>query len=250
MAKNIYLSVVIPAYNEEENIKSGSLKQVSDYLKRQKYSWEVIVVDDGSTDGTARLAEKFAKRSDGFRVLKKRHKGKARTVIEGMLDAKGDIVLFTDMDQATPIDQVSKFLREFESGADVVIGSRTGRKGAPVVRKLMALGFMVLRTVVLRLPYRDTQCGCKAFTRESAREIFSRLKVFGDRQEVKGAQVNAGFDLEVLYVARKLGLRVVEVPVKWQHKGTVRVNPLRDSVYGLRDLLRVRMNAIRGMYKV
>lgn len=247
---NVYLSVVIPAYNEEENIKTGVLKAVWDYLKKKNYSWEVLIVDDGSQDKTLSVGQKFAEEHRGFRVLKEPHRGKGGTVIAGMIKAKGTFMLFTDMDQATPINQVEKILPKFAEGFDVVIGSRKGRAGAPFIRRVMALAFTLLRRVVLRLPYKDTQCGFKAFTKSSADEIFKRMKVFSEKQFVKGAAVTAGFDLEILYIARKLKLKVAEVPVVWHHRGTVRVNPLKDSYQGLRDLIKVRVNALLGRYKI
>lgn len=243
------LSIVIPAYNEEKNLKTGVLDDVAAYLKKQKYSWEVLLVDDGSTDNTHDLLKKFATNHRGFMALREPHRGKAGAVIAGMLHAQGEIILFTDMDQATPIDQIEKLLPKF-ADSDIVIGVRSGREGAPIVRKIMAFGFTVLRTLILRLPYKDTQCGFKAFTHNASTEIFKRLKVFKDQQVVKGAAVTAGFDLEILYIARKLGLKVSEAPVVWHHKGTVRVNPVKDSIAGLRDLLKVRWNAILGKYKV
>lgn len=250
MSTKPYLSVVIPAYNEEENLKAEVLNDVYEYLNKQKYTWEVLIVDDGSKDKTAELAKAYAKKRKGFEVHVEPHRGKAGTVIAGMLHANGEIVLFTDMDQATPIKEVEKLLPKFESGYDVAIGSRSGREGAPLVRKLMATGFSILRTIILRLPYKDTQCGFKAFNNKAADEIFGRMKVFSDKQRAEGAAVNAGFDLELLYIARKLGLKVAEVPVEWHHKGTVRVNPIKDSIAGLRDMLRVRVNALQGKYKV
>jgi len=227
--KDIYLSIVIPAFKEEENIKSGVLEKVWNYLREQKYTWEVLIVDDGSSDNTAELAEKFAERHFGFRVLREPHRGKGGTVIAGILNAKGKIILFTDMDQATPIKEIKKFLPKFEEGFDIVIGLRHGRKGAPLIRKAMAFGFSLLR-------------------KDAAREIFGKLKIFSEKRETEGARVDAGFDLEVLYIARKLKFKVAEVPVVWHHKGTERVNPISDSINGLRDLLRVRLNAILGKY--
>lgn len=246
-----YLSVVIPAYNEEENLKKGVLDDINRYLKKQKYSWEILIVDDGSTDFTANLAEKFSKKHKGFRVLREPHRGKGGTVIAGVLAAKGKIVLFTDMDQATPIDQIQKLITKFKQGYQVVIGSRSGRRGAPLIRKSMAYGFSLLRTLVLRLPYKDTQCGFKAFKKQTAGEIFKRMEIFSQRNIARGAAVTAGFDLELLYIARKLGLKVAEVPVLWEDKGARKeVSPIKDSWEGFRDLLRVRVNALMGMYKV
>ena len=243
------LSIVIPAYNEERNIKQGVLKTVSDYLANKKYSWEVLIVDDASTDGTVDLVEAFAKKHSGFKVLKEPHRGKGGTVIAGVLAAKGDIVLFTDMDQATPINQVEKLFPKFKEGYDVVIGSRAGRKGAPILRKIMASGFVLLRTIILRLPYKDTQCGFKAIKNDAAKKVFKRMQVFNEKAKVEGAAVTAGFDLELLYIARKLKLKVAEVPVVWHHKGTERVSAIKDSWQGLRDMMQVRVNALLGKYK-
>jgi dolichyl-phosphate beta-glucosyltransferase len=251
--ENIYLSVVIPAYNESENLRRGVLDSVNDFLSMQKYSWEVILVDDGSIDSTLKTLNEYAKTHKGFRVLKRPHFGKAGTVIAGVLDAKGTIILFTDMDQATPIDQVSKLILKIKDGFDIAIGSRSGRSGAPITRKVMAYGFMFLRTLILRLPYKDTQCGFKAFTREASGQIFSRMQIYKNGEEVTGSAVKAGFDLETLYIARKLRLKVAEVKVDWQDRGDrggSGVSPLKDSWEGLRDLIQVRVNAFRGKYHI
>jgi len=245
-----FLSVIIPAFNEEYNLRTGVLDSVYDYLQEQKYSWEILFVDDGSTDSTLRIAEDFARKHGNFFVLKEPHRGKGGTVIAGILKAKGEIILFTDADQATPIDQLEKVLPKFSSGFDVVIGSRHGREGAPLVRKIMASGFSLLRLLVLRLPFKDTQCGFKAFTSFSAREIFKRLKLFSAERGNVGASVTAGFDLEILYVARKLGYKIAEIPVDWHHKEGTKVDPIKDSIEGLRGLIMVRLNALRGKYKV
>lgn len=248
--KKQHLSVVIPAYNEHGNLERGVLASVWDYLKGQDYSWEVLIVDDGSTDDTADLAESFAKTHNGFRVLKEPHRGKGGTVIAGVLAAKGEIILFTDMDQATPINQIEKLMPKFKQESDIVIGSRTGREGAPLMRKIMAYGFVFLRTVILRLPYKDTQCGFKAFKREAAKKIFKRMKIFNEKTRTSGASVTAGFDLEILYIARKLKLKVTEVPVEWHHQEGTKVNPIKDSWEGLRDLMRVRINAFLRRYSL
>ena len=245
-----FLSVVIPAYNEEKSLKEGVLQEVDRYLRGVEYPWEVLIVDDGSNDKTALLVEKFAGAHKGFRLLGEPHRGKGGTVIAGMLKAKGDIVLFSDMDQATPITQLEKVLPKFDQGYDIVIGSRSGRQGAPIIRKLMAYGFSLLRLLVLRLPYKDTQCGFKAFTKKASQEVFRRMKIFNERMRTQGASVTAGFDLEILYLARKLRLKVAEVPVEWHHKEGTKVNPLKDSWEGFRDLIKVRVNALSGGYKI
>lgn len=247
---DVFLSVVIPAYNEEFNLRTGVLDSVYDYLVGQRYSWEILFVDDGSTDRTLKIAKEFAKNHKDFFVLNEPHRGKAGTVTAGMLKAKGEIILFTDTDQATPIDQIEKILPKFENGYDVVIGSRNGREGAPMIRKVMAYGFSVLRFLVLRLPFKDTQCGFKAFSAKAAREIFKRLEIFSSKNKSVGASVTAGFDLEILYIARKLGYKIAEVPVDWHHKEGTKVDPIKDSIEGLRGLIMVRLNSLQGKYKV
>lgn len=247
--KLVYLSIVIPAYNEEHNIRSGVLGAVNDYLRDRQYSWEALIVDDGSKDKTVEYVENFVARHKGFRLIREPHRGKGGTVIAGMLKADGKYILFTDMDQATPLPEVEKLLSKLKEGFDIAIGSRAGREGAPIVRKVMAYGFALLRTVALRLPFKDTQCGFKIFEKEAARKIFQKMKVFNDKKLIKGAAVTAGFDLELLYIARKLGYKVAEVPVVWHHKEGTKVNPIKDSWEGLRDLLRVRINAFLGKYR-
>jgi len=245
-----YLSVVIPAYNEEYNLRTGVLDSVYSYLSRQNYTWEILFVDDGSSDLTASIAKEFGEKHNGFSVLKEPHRGKGGTVIAGMLKARGEIIVFADTDQATPIDQLEKILPKFKKGYDVVIGSRHGREGAPIVRKIMAYGFSLLRLIVLRLPFKDTQCGFKAFSSEAAKEIFKRLEIFGSKNTSKGASVTAGFDLEILFIARKLGYKIAEVPVDWHHKEGTKVDPIKDSIEGLKGLIAVRVNALQGKYKV
>lgn len=248
--KSIFLSIVVPSYNEVKNIEAGVLYEMWEYLKPQKYSWEVILADDGSNDETLELLKKFASDHKGFVVSAQPHRGKAGTVIGGILEAKGDIVLFTDMDQATALNQVERILPKFEEGFDGVIGSRHGRAGYPIIRKMMAYGFMILRKIILNLPYKDTQCGFKAFKREVAVAIFERMKVFNDKQKETGAAVTAGFDLEILYIARKLRFRIAEVQIEWHEKGIRKeVRPIKDSWDGLRDLIKVRINAFRGEYR-
>lgn len=246
-----FLSVVIPAYNEETNIRLGALEKVARFMDGLSYSWEVLLVDDGSADGTKGLLEEFALVNHGFRVIRSTHQGKALTVVAGVLAAKGGIVLFTDLDQATPIGEVEKLLPWFKKGFDVVIGSRSNRReGAPFTRRVMARGFMVLRSIFLGLHgITDTQCGFKAFRENVARDIFGRLKLYSEHREVEGSMVTAGFDIEVLFLARKSGYTIKEVPVEWHYVETRRVSPIKDSWQGLVDILRIRINAWRGIYR-
>lgn len=246
-----YLSVVIPAYNEETNIRLGTLEKVINYLSRQSYTWEVLLVDDGSSDQTVKLLDAFALENEGFRVLENPHRGKAATVITGMKAARGDIILFSDLDQATPIKEIEGFFSWFDDGFDVVIGSRSSqRQGAPMSRIIMARGFMLLRSIFLGLRgITDTQCGFKAFRRDVAKNIFQKLELYSSGHTVDGPMVTAGFDIEVLYLAKTLGYKIREVPVEWHYVETRRVSPIKDSWQGFVDILRIRLNALRGKYR-
>ncbi|MDQ3239356.1 MAG: glycosyltransferase [bacterium] len=247
----MYLSVIIPCYNEETNIRNGVLHVVTEYLDSQDYQKEVIIVDDGSDDQSVKLIEKYIKQSkkDYVKLIKNPHGGKASTVITGMLAGEGDIVLFTDMDQATPIEETSKLLPFFDQGYDIVIGSRAGeRKGAPIIRRAMSRGFFALRLLIVGLNFRDTQCGFKAFKRDVARKLFTSMKIHGTRKIIKGSTVTAGFDVEFLFIARKMGYKMKEVPVKWHYVGTKRVNAIKESWRGLKELVNLKVNDIRGVY--
>ena len=246
--KQVFLSIVIHSYNEETNIRLGALDKVFRYLDTVLYTWEVIVVDDGSSDGTRKLLEEF--RSAEVTIIHNPHQGKAATVITGVLAARGGIVLFTDLDQAAPIREVEKLLPWFDRGYDVVIGSRNARReGAPFLRLIMARGFMMLRSILLGLGgIRDTQCGFKALKKRSAKNIFQRLKLYGERHQVSGSMVTAGFDIEVLFLARSMGYQIKEVPIEWHYVETRRVNPIKDSWQGFCDIVRIRVNARRGLY--
>jgi len=248
--KKFHVSVIIPAYNEETNIRLGALDKVLRYLDGQSYQWDVIIVDDGSTDHTPKLIDEFVSTNRKFSVIHNPHQGKANTVVTGMLAAGGDIVLFTDLDQATPINELANILPWFDKGYDVVIGSRNSRReGAPLFRLVMARGFMVLRTLVLGLKgITDTQCGFKAFRKDVARDIFGKLTLYGKRRRVSGSMVTAGFDVEVLFLAKKLGYKIKEVPVEWHYVETRRVNPIIDSWKGFWDIVAIRRNAWKGFY--
>lgn len=244
----IELSVVIPSYNEEKNLKRRVLDIVQDYLKTSKLEYEVIIVDDGSTDSSTAIIKEFISKNKNFKLIQNKHGGKAIAVMTGMLGSQGRIVLFTDMDQATPIDQLDKFLPQFEQGFDIVIGSRQGRKGAPFVRKLSAWGFSVLRRIILGLPFKDTQCGFKAFNKKSVDKIIPEIKNEWGVLHTKGGAVNAGFDVEILYLAKKYGFKIAEVGVEWNYVDTERVQVIKDALAAIYDMLRIRINDFKGKY--
>lgn len=249
--EKIYLSVIIPAYNEEPNFKKGAIDQIPSYLEKQNYSYEVLIVDDGSEDATASLAEAFSKKHKNIRVIKNTHQGKAETVKKGVEEAKGEIILFTDFDQATPIQEVEKLLPFFPE-FDIVIGSRqlpgAKREKEPFHRHLMGIVFnLIVQTIAVRGIW-DTQAGFKSFKSEVAKPLFSKLKVYGKGGKVQGALVTA-FDVELLFLAKKNKFKIKEVPIVWHHVATTRVNPLKDSLRMFRDVIKIRMNDFKGIYK-
>lgn len=251
MVEEPYLSVIAPAYNEEPNFKKGTIDEVPQYLQKQPYSWEIIIVDDGSEDQTATLAQDFAQKHKNVRVIKNPHQGKAETVKTGVLAAKGELILFTDFDQATPISEIEKLLPYFPK-FDIVIGSRqlpgAKREKEPFYRHWMGLVFnLVVQTIAVRGIW-DTQAGFKCLKHDVAKELFGNLKVYGQGKKVKGALVTA-FDVELLFIAKKKGYKIKEVPIVWHHVATSRVDPLKDSVRMFRDVLKVRLNDLRGLYR-
>ncbi len=246
------LSVIIPSYNEMGNLRKGTLDKVKTYLDRHKYDYEVIVVDDGSNDGGREFVKSFVKENSNFRLIENNHMGKAAAVTTGILASKGDFVLFTDMDQATPIEEIEKLMPFTKQGYDIVIGSRSGqRKGAPWTRRLMAKGMITLRSILVGFPdIKDTQCGFKLFSKKAAFQIFEKIKqIHHGYKNIKNSSVAAGFDIEVLYLGQKLGYKIKEVPVDWLYVETRRVNPIKDSIEGLLDLGRIKKNIIKGVYK-
>lgn len=248
--KKVYLSVVIPCYNEERNIRLGALENVAHFLNKKLYEWEAVIVDDGSNDESRNLIGEFVKDHSNFRLVAVKHQGKAAAVTRGVFESTGEIILFTDLDQATPINQMDKLIPYFEKDYDMVIGSRSNRRrGAPILRLMMARGYMVLRNLILNLGVTDTQCGFKAFSKKLARDVFPRLKVFSTERKAYGSTVTAGFDVELLYLVKLSGYKTAEVPVEWHYQETRHVNPLKDSWESLQDLVKIRWNSLRGIYK-
>lgn len=249
--EKVFLSVVIPSYDEMANLQKGVLDKVEHFLSKKKYSYEVIIVDDGSKDGSVEFVRGFVKDNPKFRLIKNPHLGKAGAITTGVLNSKGDYVLFSDMDQATPIEEIDKLLPYFEEEYDVVIGSRRSqRKGAPWTRRLMARGMIVLRTLLVNIHgISDTQCGFKMFRRETAQKLFKKIdQLHNNFKKVSGSNVSAGFDVELLYLTQNLGYKIKEVPVNWLYVETRRVNPIKDSIEGFIDLIRIKSKSLKGEY--
>lgn len=248
--KEPYLSVVIPSYNEKSNLKRGILDKVHLYLSKQKYDWEILLTDDGSTDGTTEQLKKFAQKHTNTRVVTNPHRGKGPTVSSGMLAATGQWRLFTDFDQSTPLPEVGLLLEETEE-FDVVIGSReiegALRDKEPFYRHLMGRGFNLVVQLLAVANIEDTQCGFKLFSAKATKKLFPLLKIYGQEQTRTDAFTGA-FDVELLFLARKNGFKIKEVPILWRHYHTDRVDPIKDSWRMFKDIVRIRIAALRGQY--
>lgn len=236
------LSIVVPAYNEARRLP-GTLPRVIEYASRLGEPAEIIVVDDGSTDGTGDVAAAAARPGDPVVVLRSSpNRGKGAAVRQGMLAARFGHVLFTDVDLSTPIEETAKLRAALARGADVAIGSRRLAESdvqmhQPWLRELAGLTFSGLVSVLLLPGIHDSQCGFKIFRRSIARELFGLQRLDG-----------FGFDAEVLWLARRLGHRVTEVPIVWRDDNRSNIRLVRDSGRMLLDLGRVRLNGWTGRY--
>jgi dolichyl-phosphate beta-glucosyltransferase len=239
------ISIVIPAYNEEQRLPS-SLCSILNYLEAGEWAgWEIIVVNDGSLDATSAVARELAAAHAGIQVLDNPgNRGKGYSVRRGMLEARGEWVLFTDSDLSAPIEEVAKLVDAVRTqGAKAAIGSRAVDRSLIQVhqswlRETAGKIFNLLMRVATGLPFSDTQCGFKLFAQDAAQEIFRRQQI-----------ERWGFDAEVLFIARKLGYKAVEVPVRWSHSQGTKVSMFRDSLSMFVDLLRIRWNQVRGLYR-
>lgn len=247
------ITLIIPCYNEEANIQKGVLDRIGNYTKSDKRFQEVLIVDDGSSDQSVELIQnKYLKEYPKFRLVQNKHLGKAFAIIRGIEEAKSETVMFSDIDLATPIEESEKLISEAEKNLDIVIGSRSGhREGAPLTRKIMALGMIFIRNYIVGLHgIRDTQCGFKLFNTKAARKIVTHLQVFKDRHKAEGSSVSAGFDLEFLFLASRLGYSIKEVPVLWRHVETKNVTFFKSSLEGLKDILSIKWYEILKKYPV
>lgn len=237
------VSIVIPAYNEARRLSRG-LERVREYLQAQRLDAEVIVVDDGSTDATAQLAEQFRAALPSLRVLRNdTNRGKGYSVRRGMLEARGRLALFTDTDLSAPIEEAAKLFAALQS-CEVAFGSRAVDRSListhqSRLREIAGIMFNKLVQAVIWLPIVDTQCGFKAFVTDRARTVFEQQRIEG-----------FGFDPEILFLAARHGLRWAEIPVRWAHDPDTKVHVFRDSLRMLLDLAQIRWNWLCGRYPV
>jgi len=254
MSKKTFLSVVIACFNEEKNIKRGVIEEMWQYLRKQKYSWEVIISMDGPTDKSESLVEASIENKSGFRMLKNEHGGKPSGLWHGLKVAKGKYTLFTDMDQSTPLSELEKLLPCLKEGYDVVIGSRgRERKNYSWYRKLGARVFLTIRKFLMLSDLNDTQCGFKLFETDALKIFFPKLEFFRRKQTSTGWKVTS-FDVELLFLLEKFGYKIKEVPINWRDrdistsKGDYSKRYVKESKEMLMQILRVKVNDVLGKY--
>ena len=235
-------SIIIPAYNESSRLRP-TLDELVRFVEERGWEAEILVVNDGSRDDTAEIVRSYGKvHSHVLLVENPGNRGKGYSVRNGMLHARGDICLFTDADLSSPIGEAQKLFDAIAGGADIAIGSRWLRadlqtERQPLYRQLFGRIYNLVLRVILGLKFADTQCGFKAFRREAVRGIFPLQRI-----------ERWGFDPEILFLARRLGFSVKEVPVVWAHSEGTRLSPFRDGVRMFGEVLRIRWNSIAGAY--
>ncbi|MBB5055744.1 glycosyltransferase involved in cell wall biosynthesis [Granulicella aggregans] len=237
-----YLSIVIPAFNESARIEE-TLARVMECVEMRGWNAEVLVVDDGSSDDTAEIVQRWMRRYSRLNLVKNPgNRGKGYSVRNGLLQAAGDVVMFTDADLSAPMEEAERLMDSIEGGADVAIGSRWMDRTRqtihqPMYRRFFGRCFNRLTRTVMGLPFKDTQCGFKAFRRPAAQVIFRLQRI-----------ERWGFDPEILFIARKLHFRIFEVPVTWGHDERSRISYLKDGIKMLEELALIRWNSLFGRY--
>ncbi len=250
---NTLVSVILPNYNEIENLERGVLQDIAAYFAKEPYGWEVVISDDGSTDKSLEYIEKFIETNPGFRLIKNKHAGKPFALRSGVKVARGKYALLTDMDQSTPIDQLDKLLPYTKDGYNVVIGSRgIRRRDSSLLRQFASVVFLLARKIFLLRGIKDTQCGFKLFETGLANKIFAQMRIFGRSSSATGWKVTA-YDVEMLFLSEMLGEEIQEVRVVWRDEDTSsgkKRNFIKESVEMFLEILRVRINYTLGKYNV
>jgi len=235
-------SIVIPAYNESARIRT-TIEKILGHIQRRDWNAEVLVVNDGSTDDTPQIVQTYAADNPVLHLIDNPgNRGKGYSVRNGMLHACGEVILFSDADLSSPIEEADKLFAAVQGGVDVAMGSRWLRRELqtqrqPLYRQLFGRVFNLALRILLGLHYQDTQCGFKAFSRRAVQSIFPLQHI-----------ERWGFDPEILYLAQRFGFRIEEVPVKWAHRDGTRINPLRDGLRMFAELLKIRWYSISGKY--
>jgi len=237
---NPFLSIVIPAHNEENRLPE-TLEQVFAFLKRQSFTSDVIVVENGSSDGTFEVARKFVEQHSNLHVIHNDWRGKGLAIQRGVNEARGEYVFLCDADLSMPVEEISKFLPPQLNNVDIAIGSREApgavRYNEPYYRHFTGRVFNTLIRLLVLPTLQDTQCGFKCIRADVARDIFRYQTLTG-----------WAFDVELLYIARHHGYRVVEIPIDWYFNADSKISVARDSLRMFLDLLLIRRNARRGLY--
>lgn len=237
---SIFLSIIIPAYNEEVRLPA-TLEQVANFISLQPYTAEVLIVENGSQDRTGQVAQEFAAQHPRFRVIQEAQRGKGLAVKSGMLQARGEYRFMCDADLSMPIEELNNFLPPIQAQFDIAIASREApgsiRYHEPLHRHL---GGRLINTMIrwLLLPgLQDTQCGFKCFRAGAAEELFRSQSMFG-----------WSFDIELLYIARRRGCRIIEIPINWYYNPESKLNIFGDAIKMMADILKIRQNGRRGLY--
>lgn len=251
-SRDIFLSIVITQYNEKKNLERGVLNEVRTFLEKQLYTWEVVINDDGSTDGSDAFVADYVTQHPQFSLIRGDHGGKAAGLLNGIRHARGTLICTPDMDMSTPVSEVTKMLPFFDQGYDIVIGSRgTERQNFSLLRKTASTLFRLFRKTFLLRNINDTQCGFKMYRTDLAQKLFPRLDAVTLKSE--GWTVTA-FDVELLFMAQKLGHRIKEVPVHWEDEDVSDTKNrggkfVKESLDMAKQILRVRWNWLRGKYR-
>lgn len=235
-----FLSVIIPAYNEENRLPR-TLEQVLEFLKKQNYSFEIIVVENASSDRTFEVAKEFAQTNSSVIILQEQQRGKGNAVQRGMLEAKGEYRFICDADLSMPIEEVAKFIPPQLTDFDIAIGSREAlgavRYNEPSYRHFGGRAINLIIRLFILSGFQDTQCGFKCFRAQVAEDLFRQQTLTG-----------WSFDIEILYLARRKNLRIKEIPIDWYFFADSKVNAIRDALKMISDIFVIHLNAIRGKY--
>ena len=243
MEQEILLSLILPAYNEEKRLPE-CMEKVAKFIKQRGEPIEVLLVENGSHDRTYEMALEYAKKYPWLKVFHEETPGKGNAVRRGMLEGRGKYRMFADVDFSMPIDEISRFIPPELSDYQVAIGSRevkgAVRYNEPATRHFTGRVFNLIVRILLGLPgIHDTQCGFKSFSAEAAEKLFSVQRING-----------WAFDAEVLFIAKQYGYKIIEVPVQWYYDGNSKINVIQDSIKMFRELLQIRANYRKGMYKL